>query len=202
MAKRKLENKLINKDDIQEEIKLIDETDIEYITRSGKVYTYYGDNKYLPKRTFINKNNGYLYVNLNGSNGKMITRRVHRLVAIAFIPNPENLPVVMHIDNDKANPVVTNLKWGTHQENTQDAFDDGLAKNDKGFHDSQSFPVAQFDLDFVFIKSFGSASIAAKKTGMTVTGILYQCYHRATRKPKKGFYYRFLDEYKEKGFVL
>lgn len=202
MAKRKFENTLINKEDIHEEIRLIDGTDIEYITPSGKIYTYYGNNMYYPKQTFINKFNGYVYVNLHSSDGKMIQRRVHRLVAIAYLPNPNNLPVVMHIDNDKSNPILKNLKWGTHQENTQDAFDDGLAINDKGFRDSQSMSVAQFDLDYKFIKSFGSVSIAAEITGMTKTGILHQCYHRATRKPRKGYYYRFLDEYKEKGFVL
>ena len=202
MAKRKLENKLISKKDIQEEIKLIDETDTEYITKSGKIYTYYGNDKYYPKKTYINKHNGYLYVNLNGSNGKRLTKRVHRLVALAYLPNPYNLPVVMHIDNDKSNPILPNLKWGTYQENTQDAFNDGLAVNDKGFKDSQSMPIAQFDLNHNFIKSFGSVSIAAKLTGMTKTGILYQCHHKTTRKPRKGYYYRFLDEYKEVGFVL
>ena len=202
MAKRKFVDKLINKEDIQEEIKLIDETSTEYITKSGKIYTYYGNNRFFPKKTYVNRHNGYLYVNLNGVDGKRLTRRVHRLVAIAFIPNPDNLPVVMHIDNDKTNPDVSNLKWGTCQENTQDAFNDGLATNDKGFRDSQSMPIAQFDLNKRFIKSYGSVSIAAELTGMTKTGILHQCYHRMTRKPRKGYYYRFLDEYKEKGFVL
>ena len=202
MAKRKLINNLISKENIHEEIRLIDETDIEYITPSGKIYTYYGDNMYYPKKTFINKSNGYIYTNLNSSDGKTIQRRVHRLVAIAYLPNPNNLPIVMHIDNDKGNPTLANLRWGTHQENTQDAFNDGLAVNDKGFQDSQSIPVVQFDLDYKFIKSFGSVSIASKITGMTKTGILHQCHHRTTRKPHKGYYYRFLYEYKEKGFVL
>lgn len=181
---------------------MIDGTDKEYITPSGKVYTYYGNGKFFPKQTFINKNNNYVYVNLNSLNGKTVQRRVHRLVAIAFLPNPNNLPVVMHIDNNKANPVLSNLKWGTVQENTKNAYDDGLALNDKGFCDSQSMPIAQFDLNKKFIKSYGSVSIAAKLTGMTKTGILYQCYHKTTKKPYKKYYYRFLDEYIEKGFVL
>ena len=124
------------------------------------------------------------------------------MVAIAFIPNPNNLPIVMHKDNDKTNPNLNNLKWGTVSENTQDAFNDGLALNDKGFKDSQSMPVAMFDLDKNFIKSFGSVSIAASITGITKSGILYQCKYKMKSKPRCGYYFRFLDEYKEKGFVL
>lgn len=55
--------------------------------------------------------------------------RVHRLVAQAFIPNPDNLPVVDHIDNNKSNNVVSNLRWCTQQQNSQYAKDDGLGMN-------------------------------------------------------------------------
>lgn len=56
--------------------------------------------------------NGYLYVNIYGQN-----KRVHRLVAQAFIPNPENLPVVHHIDGNKLNNNRKNLTWTTQQQN-------------------------------------------------------------------------------------
>ena len=48
-------------------------------------------------------------------NGKRIP--IHRLVALAFIPNPENKPFVMHINDDPTNYLIENLKWGTHSEN-------------------------------------------------------------------------------------
>lgn len=67
---------------------------------------------------------GYARCNL----GKQ-KKRVHRLVAEAFIPNPDNLPIVDHIDGCKTNNNVENLRWVTAQENTQLAYDNGLFDN-------------------------------------------------------------------------
>lgn len=56
---------------------------------------------------------GYLFVNLADKLHKATPTRVHRLVAEAFIPNPENLPQVNHIDEDKFNNKALNLEWCT-----------------------------------------------------------------------------------------
>lgn len=66
----------------------------------------------------------YHRVNLGSNN----TITIHRLVATAFIPNPENKPTVNHIDGDKNNNCASNLEWATHKENNNHAYDLGLNK--------------------------------------------------------------------------
>ena len=60
------------------------------------------------------------------STGKTRTIRIHREVAIKFIPNPNSFPLVMHIDDDKTNNHYSNLKWGTSQQNNSDAMSKGI----------------------------------------------------------------------------
>ena len=61
-------------------------------------------------------NHGYKIVVLC-KDGKPISKTIHRLVAETFIPNPNNLPIIDHIDRDKTNNVVSNLRWVNHSEN-------------------------------------------------------------------------------------
>lgn len=201
MAGRKLINKLIPLAAIKEEIRLIAGSKTDYITESGNIYKDYGNNLFYPKANFINKANGYLYCNITYPEGQH-QRRVHVLVARAFLDNPNNLPIVMHKDNNKANPHVSNLQWGTVSENTKQAFDDKLEINAKSWDDSQSVPICVFDLQGNLLNKFGSVSDAARELNYSKSGIIYQCNHEMKSKPRKGYYFRYLSEYKEKGFVL
>ena len=76
----------------------------------------------------LNNYTGYLQVRL-GKNGIWKMHRVHRLVALAFIPNPDNKSCVDHIDNCKTNNNVKNLQWLSVGENNTKAYRDGLRPN-------------------------------------------------------------------------
>lgn len=77
-----------------------------------------------PKLAFPDKK-GYQRVQLYVSAGEAITRKVHRIVAEHFIPNPDNKPQVNHIDGDKQNNNVANLEWATQIENMSHAVAQG-----------------------------------------------------------------------------
>jgi hypothetical protein len=79
---------------------------------------------------------GYHKVGLN-KDGKTKKFAVHRLVAQAFIPNPESKPQVNHIDGVKTNNNVSNLEWVTNYENAYHAIDMGL-HNNKGAKNGNS----------------------------------------------------------------
>lgn len=66
---------------------------------------------------FKKHNRGYYHVHLCDGTGGYKAKLVHRLVAEAFIPNPNNLPLINHIDEVRTNNVVTNLEWCTQKEN-------------------------------------------------------------------------------------
>jgi hypothetical protein len=62
---------------------------------------------------------GYWLISLS-KNGVCKTYALHKLVARVFVPNPNNLPVVMHIDNNRRNIWASNLEWGTSKQNSLD----------------------------------------------------------------------------------
>lgn len=84
------------------------------VTSCGKVWSY-KSNKFMAQRY---DDDGYLRVNLR-KDGKAYTKHIHRLVAEAYIPNPEGKPQVDHIDEVKTHNWLKNLRWATPGENTR-----------------------------------------------------------------------------------
>lgn len=67
------------------------------------------------KSPYVNKSNGYLYVDLY-KNNKSHKKPIHRLIAETFIPNPENKPTVDHINGNRKDNSIENLRWATYSE--------------------------------------------------------------------------------------
>lgn len=119
-------------------------------------------------RTFVRKKM-YIKTHLN-ANGypsvrliveKNISRfMVHRLVAICFIDNPNNLSCINHLDGDKLNFNLNNLEWCTHAQNMAHAYDTGLANG------APKISISQFSKEGVFIKKFNSIIDACVSVGV------------------------------------
>jgi hypothetical protein len=91
--------------------------DSYFITVNGEVF-----NKHKKLLTPQDNGKGYLILNLRVG-GKRLCKSIHRLLAEAFIPNPENLPEVNHKDANRRNNALSNLEWCTHGYNIKYSFD-------------------------------------------------------------------------------
>ena len=97
-----------------EEFKKIDDYENYKISNQGNVKNINTGRILKP----IKNCDGYYYVDLS-KNGIKQTFKIHRLVGFAFIPNPENLPCIDHIDRIKTNNSITNLRWISHSNNNR-----------------------------------------------------------------------------------
>ena len=113
---------------------------------------------------------------------KLYNKTLHRLLAKAFIPNPNNYPVVNHIDGNKLNNSLDNLEWCTHQHNTNEAYRLGLNNISKkqieqirklGYKSGKK--VAQMDLEGNIIKIYNSGRQASLELGISQGNISLCC---------------------------
>ncbi len=91
-----------------------------FVSKSGVIISfrkYKAGNMHKPHLS----DDGYLRCTLSTGGGSRIHSSIHRIVAMAYVDNPNNLPEVNHIDGDKFNNHFTNLEWATHLENMQHA---------------------------------------------------------------------------------
>lgn len=113
---------------------------------------------------------GYHILGLRKDN-KRTTRKVHRLVAIAFIPNPNNLPYVNHIDHNRINNKVENLEWSSIKDNTSEAF-----------RDKSTLSKAVIAKTNNQIIEFETIAEAANHFGITRWSVRYKCNHNVPMK--------------------
>lgn len=140
-------------------------------------------------------NGGYLRVTFR-VNRKAKNFLVHRLVAAAFIENPEGKDSVNHIDGDKCNNCVDNLEWVTKSENTRHAIRVGLrppiceCERKKGAENPLSKRVGQFDKSDHLIRYWNCTLDIVNVLGFR-QGCIYRCC-QGDRKTYKGFKWKYV----------
>lgn len=136
---------------------------------------------------------GYMKVGLS-RNGKVKTFQVHRLVATMFIPNPENLPVVNHLDENPSNCNVDNLEWCSQQYNVQYS-----AYKRTGDKHQFAKKVICLETEQVFncIKEAGEWLSYEKWLSCGITSTITLCC-QGKRSTAGGLHWMYLDDYKRK----
>lgn len=141
--------------------------------------------------------NGYIQARFWGDNREK-KKYVHRLVAEAFIPNPNNYPQIDHIDTDKTNNQVSNLRWATCSMNHLNPItrkrNSESKKGNLALIKKASIPIVRINPnDPNDIKIYSSAKSAGEIEGFNWSHIGDVC--RGERNKSQGFYWKYLSDY-------
>ena len=130
--------------------------------------------------------NGYLEASLYVGQ-KRTVRLLHRVVAEAFIPNPNNWPEVNHKDEDITNCRVENLEWCTSKYNAN--YGSRNVKMMLNRHDNKS--VSQFTKDGTLVNAYSSITEAVKATGADISSIIRVC--KGKQHTAMGYVWQYVD---------
>lgn len=119
---------------------------------------------------------GYYQINMVAINGKRKKELVHRLVALAFIPNPDGLPEVDHKDRDRGNNKAENLQWTTRSGNCRNS--------------SQNRRIAQFDIEGNLIREYNSLVEAAEAVNGAISS--FYSYFRRGQHTYKNYIWKLI----------
>lgn len=145
----------------------------------------------------LKQNTGYMAIMF----GDRTVRLIHRVVAMTFIPNPENKKCVNHKNGNKEDNSVSNLEWATYSENEKHSYTVLKKKPNKtalgkhGKDNPASKPVIQYTKDGVFVREFESATQAAEIIGTSQGRISCAC--RGDTHTCHGFVFRYKLNSKE-----
>ena len=119
---------------------------------------------------------GYYQLNLVAVNGKQKKELIHRLVALAFIDKPDNLPQVDHINRNPTDNRVDNLRWTSGKTNCRNTRKNKIVK--------------QYDKNGNLVAEYGSIAEAVEKTGFTRSG--FDAYINRKSQYYKGYVWEFI----------
>ncbi len=142
--------------------------------------------RFVTQRVDERPSSNRLVVVLRGRNGKINVTSPARLVAKAFIPNPDNLPQVNHKDENPLNNHVDNLEWCTAKYNCN------YGTRTERIKEKQNIPVLQYKLDGSFVAEYASMHIAADAINADAGHICDCCL--GNRSYAYGFFWRYKDD--------
>lgn len=166
------------------------------ISNYGRVKSFHNNigRGIIIRKVRLNKQ-GYYYCNLC-KNNKVITKKIHRLVAENFLKNTKNYICVNHIDGDKRNNSVYNLEWCTQSYNSNHAYKLGLRepwnKGLLGNVNKTTVEVYQYDIDGNFIKSWNCIKDVERILGIQSCNITRACQHK--RHTAGGFVWKYVKD--------
>lgn len=153
------------------------------VSNTGRVRSHYsGTWKIMEQST---RKGGYKKLFLR-KNKERKSFFIHRLVATAFIPNPDNLPFVNHKDENPSNNKVENLEWCTHLYNMTYGT---CQERARATHLERTPSILMYDKEGILKATFNSVVEAEKETGIPHSNIIACCKGRL--KTAKGYVWRY-----------